>query len=227
MQDIEIDGTSAFCPIFPTPVGIYTDNQFLDIKDDFVKMCYFEKELTPSGRTVSNRNGGWQSGNDWFFEDRNKSFNTYLHKMVEKFFYEIFDHHGELSFSLECWININPKGAYNVSHTHPNCDYAGVFYINLPQDESYSPSIVFDSPHNHCYGDTYSMYSDNLKLSYGIYPEIEVYPPEGSIIVFPSHLRHFVDDNQTDEDRISVAFNINITNYGRFGVHKNRGRIAC
>ena len=31
---------------------------------------------------------------------------------------------------------------------------------------------------------------------------------EGGMILFPSHLAHRVNENKSDEDRISIAFNI-------------------
>ena len=35
-------------------------------------------------------------------------------------------------------------------------------------------------------------------------------PTEGKIIVFPSHLNHLVQENKSNEDRISVSFNIRL-----------------
>ena len=135
MQDIKINGKSSFYPIFPVPIGCYTDIDYLDIKDEVLAMCYNEMSLDVDGRVISNRKG-WQSNRDWFYEERNKKFYDYIHKMCENLFYESFDHAGELSFKIsDCWININPTGGFNVSHTHPGCDYAGVFYVNLPKNK--------------------------------------------------------------------------------------------
>ena len=223
MQNIEINGSYSFFPLFPTPVGYYIDLDYLDLKDDFLKMCYDEKNFNTDGRIVSNR-GGWQSGLEWFFDDKNKKFNTYIHKMVEKLFYESFDHSGELTFEISnSWININPPGAYNLSHTHPGCDYTGIFYVKLTED-SY---ILLDNPNNHCHGTTYAMYPEEFKLAFNLNAEIELHPSEGGMIIFPSSLRHSVEENETDEDRVSIAFNINIKNYGRFSKQEKRGKITC
>jgi uncharacterized protein (TIGR02466 family) len=35
-------------------------------------------------------------------------------------------------------------------------------------------------------------------------------PSAGKMIIFPSHLYHYVESNKSDEDRISIAFNLNI-----------------
>ena len=37
-----------------------------------------------------------------------------------------------------------------------------------------------------------------------------MYPKEGSMLVFPSYLEHMVKPNESDEDRISVSFNLDI-----------------
>ena len=37
-----------------------------------------------------------------------------------------------------------------------------------------------------------------------------MYPKEGSMLVFPAYLDHKVEPNKSDEDRISISFNIEI-----------------
>lgn len=208
-------------PLFATPIGVYKDINYPNIKNQFIEMCYEEKKIDPSGNVISNRLG-WQSKGDWFYKEKNKIFYEYIHKMVENLFYESYDHPGELSFGIRgCWININPSGGYNVSHTHPQCDYAGVFYVNIP--ESCSSPIVFDNPSSHSDSPTFRMYSDNFKDTYGIYSEVNLMPSEGTMVVFPSSIRHFVDENDSDDNRISIAFNISIDNYGRFAENSKRG----
>lgn len=230
MQDLKLNGVGKLIPIFPTPLGIFKDTNYEDKKDYILKMCLDERDNDNSGRMISNRGGGWQSRSKWFFEEKNKSFYDYLHKMIESLFYESFDHRGELSFTVSnCWININPFGSYNVSHTHPGCDYAGVLYVNLPMNDDITDDtpIVFDSVNSHAFGITYNMYSENTINEYGLFSEVEVYPSEGTLLIFPSSLRHLVEENKSKEERISIAFNIIIENYGRFSENNTRGRIKC
>jgi uncharacterized protein (TIGR02466 family) len=35
----------------------------------------------------------------------------------------------------------------------------------------------------------------------------EISPKENNIVLFPSWLEHYVSDNESDEDRISISFN--------------------
>ncbi len=229
MQDLKITGEGRLFAMFPTPVGVFKDDDFQDRKDEILKMCNDERKNDTNGNLRSNRDG-WQSTTDWFFREENKSFYDYIHKMIESLFYESFDHRGELSFTIHnCWININPPGAYNLSHTHPGCDYAGVLYVNLPinDNEEESAPIVLDSPNSHAHGITYNMYSERFVHSYGLYSEVEVYPSEGTILIFPSALRHLVETNRSTEERVSIAFNIAITNYGKLGKNYKRGKIKC
>jgi uncharacterized protein (TIGR02466 family) len=37
-------------------------------------------------------------------------------------------------------------------------------------------------------------------------------PLEGRMLIFPSYLAHQVEPNESDEDRISVSFNLSIVN---------------
>lgn len=217
MSHVKFDfsGESRFLPLFSVPIGRYDDLDFSEVKPKFLELCKKEREKDNQGRIISNRNG-WQGKSTWFTDEENSFFRDYIHQMVEKIFYESFDHSGELSFTIgnNCWININPKNGYNTSHTHPGCDYAGVFYVNLPTDSE--SSIVFDNPISHEVAISTNMYSDNLKHKYGLYAESKISVEEGTMIIFPSCLRHFVEPNFSDEERISMAFNIVINNYGRY-----------
>jgi len=54
--------------------------------------------------------------------------------------------------------------------------------------------------------------NDDFKKSNFIDDSYHCYPTEGRIIVFPSHLEHHVQENKSNEDRISVSFNIRLSN---------------
>ena len=41
------------------------------------------------------------------------------------------------------WANINPPGALNRPHLHPNSHFSGVYYIKAPKN---SGQIVFNEP---------------------------------------------------------------------------------
>tara|TARA_B100001250_G_scaffold412372_1_gene443402 strand:- start:1636 stop:2220 length:585 start_codon:yes stop_codon:yes gene_type:complete len=103
--------------------------------------------------------------------------------------------------SIGIWANINQRGDYNISHNHPTCDMSGVYYVKVPKGDS--GALVFEDPRpayvfgNRFYVDRYTQ--GNM---HGVTPE------EGTMFLFPSSLMHSVLANKTDEDRISISFNI-------------------
>ena len=52
------------------------------------------------------------------------------------------------------------------------------------------------------------IYSDDFQKEHSSYTSYHFNPTEGCIILFPSHLLHHVNPNKSNEDRISVAFNM-------------------
>ena len=95
----------------------------------------------------------------------------------------------ELSLPLRLsnfWININKKTHFDVPHNHPCCIFSGVFYIKTPYNSG----------------------------NFAFYRNIHVYkstelikPEENMLILFPSHFDHYVEPNNSNQDRISISFN--------------------
>ena len=100
------------------------------------------------------------------------------------------------------WANINPPGAMNRPHIHPNSHFSGVYYIKAPKN---SGQIVFNDPRtlSHMLMPTRI---EKTPPSY-LWREVRVDPLEGRIIMFPSWLWHCVEPNESNDIRISVSFN--------------------
>jgi uncharacterized protein (TIGR02466 family) len=110
---------------------------------------------------------------------------------------EIKDHKFEIKNS---WINIAEKGIFHDYHVHPQYTISGVYYFRVSADQG---GIQFRNP--------------NIMLENCHFPEgprspqsIEVIPTDGDIILFPAWLAHNTVKNITDEDRVSVAFNLDL-----------------
>jgi len=100
------------------------------------------------------------------------------------------------------WANINPKGSYNLSHTHPNCAFSGVYYVKASKN---SGNICFEDPRP---GVQIQMLNRKKeKIDPQNWKRIEYNPSNGRIIMFPSWLSHSVEQNLSDDIRISVSFN--------------------
>lgn len=99
-----------------------------------------------------------------------------------------------IQFILESiWINYSKPGAYNMMHTHPNGNISGVIYLKAPKD---CGAISFVNP--------YSFFCAAERT-------YQVLPKEGMGLLFNSRLPHVVDVNHSEEDRISMSFNMRFT----------------
>ena len=102
------------------------------------------------------------------------------------------------------WININGKHNYNRTHTHPNSMISGVYYVNVPEG---SGDLVLLDPRPQTTIAPFPVVKKNKYTTF----EVRHHPQPGVTIAFPSWTPHYVEANQSDEERISVAFNIHFS----------------
>ncbi len=104
---------------------------------------------------------------------------------------------------VQFWANVNGPHEYNMQHNHAPNHISGVYYVWVPEgsgdirfhDERTlrsvtEPNAVRDSP-----------------LAYTSYT---FRPTEGMLLLFPSWLDHIVGQNQSDDVRVSISFNIDL-----------------
>ena len=195
--------------LFPSPVHIFESDGFDEFKNNLIDYVYKLKEKDPEGYTISNRNG-WQSrGFDL------SDMNDLLHGTILQGLSSFSAIKNTTKMRASAWININSPGSYNVKHTHPNSHLSGVMWIKAPKD---SGNIVFDNPNGHQTHTEINSYNQEFKDQFFVHHSYWLPPIEGRMIIFPSHLQHAVNENKSNEDRISVSFNITLTspNQGRF-----------
>jgi uncharacterized protein (TIGR02466 family) len=97
---------------------------------------------------------------------------------------------------VESWMTLTTKGEYSHLHSHPMNDYAGVYYFKTNGEDG---SIYFESP---VHTAEYVAYMDK-------HTERVIFKPKvGRLIIFPSYLKHAVFTNNTEEERVSVSFNL-------------------
>jgi uncharacterized protein (TIGR02466 family) len=192
--------------IFPVPIHHFDVNVFDEIQDKLIDYAYKTKKKDPVGNIISNQ-GGWQS----------KSFNIGnesdpLHKILIDCIGNFSKHvvKGDVNFVVDAWINISKPKSYNRKHDHPTSDLSGVLWIKCPKE---CGDIVFESPVSYQTHAEVESYTEEFINSINYHHGFYFTPTEGVILIFPSHLNHFVQENRSNEDRISVSFNIRLTNY--------------
>ena len=103
------------------------------------------------------------------------------------------------------WFNINPKYSFNNLHTHSDCDFSAVYYLQVPKN---SGSIVFENPNSVMLNHKFFQYPFNYnEINSNSY---KVEPQEDMLILFPSYLPHRVQQNLSDKDRICLSFNFSV-----------------
>lgn len=106
-----------------------------------------------------------------------------------------------LRMRLFAWMNANPPKSYNAPHTHPMAHWSGVYYVSQPNvEDRFSGMIEFLDPRTDL---------PNWRILGGsaFRPKRRIRPEVGELVIFPSYLTHWVYPNNSQEERISIAFN--------------------
>lgn len=156
------------------------------------------------GVSKSNK-GGWHSKGNFFHNDAApiKVLRAFAKEAVIKATGKIapkFDPEG-FNLKLFGWMNANPPGGFNAPHTHPGAHWSGVYYVSQPEvEEGSSGKIEFLDPRSDL--PNWRMFGAAAFRS-----KKQLRPAVGEMVLFPSYLSHWVYPNETDEERITVAFN--------------------
>ncbi len=190
--------------IFPSLILKETIKNYEKHKSKLIDFAYNERKLDPKGVIKSNE-GGWHS------DDKYASFSNPFSKIVIDLISQMLTKKQYFSIKeikiLNMWININEKGNSNGKHNHPGCDLSGVFWVKAPKD---SGAIAFESPNLHSqFKQIKSFKNDSLEKLPAL-SSYNIKATEGTILLFNSSLDHWVLKNESNEDRISVSFNIDL-----------------
>lgn len=189
---------------FPTPIWTFNLNLTDYVFENAVNYCLDLKKQS-DGVKISNK-GGWQSvgynPNDLTKETNAMS--SIFKEIESKFihFKKDLAVQAKIDFCINfAWININHKGHYNELHFHSNCIFSGVFYLT----NNNSP-ITFVKDKN-LMSLTLSEVHSNFTTDIS-HEEVTYTPKRGDLLMFPAWLSHKVKPNDSNEPRISIAFNV-------------------
>ena len=110
-----------------------------------------------------------------------------------------------------CWINVAAKGSRHHEHSHPNNYLSGVYYLATPPGTG---SIMFYDPRPQAH--VLSM--PTKRYTPGTASSMTVSVQPGRLVLFHSWLRHAVEMNLAEQDRISLSFNLMFASFAeRYG----------
>lgn len=198
--------------IFPTPYW-WVDLTDLD-NDKMLEACY-EIEHNQKGRNRSNR-GGYQSDDLPYYHPPFNDLLGHIYSASQTIIEESYARFCNARYqkvSIEnYWININRKNDFNLDHVHPGCFLSGVYYVSADSSLNQG-SIVFRRENSLVmYHGTYFSPVKENECPAHLEEVISLPPRTGALLLFPSYLCHYVEPNQSDTDRVSISFNIGLTN---------------
>lgn len=99
------------------------------------------------------------------------------------------------------WSNVLDQGGWNAPHHHIPHQWSGTYYVNVPEferaDGDMSGMLEFVNPNP---ADGGGNRAGNFAIA----------PRDGTIVLFPSSLVHFVHPYHGPGERISIAYNLNV-----------------
>lgn len=108
---------------------------------------------------------------------------------------------------VESWYHVTRYGGYHDAHSHPNCSWSGIYYLQGGESDLATRSGVnrFYDPRTNAdqFQDAGSLYLSNQ----GFW---DFAPVDGQIILFPSYLKHSALPYFGQTDRIVLAFNARV-----------------
>lgn len=167
------------------------------VDNEEVKHWAYEKRKHDQGRVVSNY-GGWQSNDIQAGEcPAIDKFISYLNTEVKECSQQVGLPELEL---YNIWVNINSPGNYNHLHNHINSVLSGSYYVDATPEQG---NIQFERNDSA----EYHIPSNVAKETYYTSTRATYAAKTGALYIFPGWLKHSVQGNYTEKDRISIAFN--------------------
>jgi uncharacterized protein (TIGR02466 family) len=105
-----------------------------------------------------------------------------------------------------CWANVLAKGAMHKAHSHPNNFLSGVYYVRT---QAGTDTINFHDPRIQAS----VIRPPVVELTAENTDQVVVGLTNGTLLMFPSYLEHSVDANMSEEERISISFNIMFSSF--------------
>jgi uncharacterized protein (TIGR02466 family) len=189
--------------ITPFKTNIYTFNVSEQIDCDGITNQIYDYQNIDSGVIFSN-SGGWQS-RAIDYHQKEPSIVTPIVNTIMPNVHQVFIEHGikKASYRVTYWFNVNRKYNCNTTHNHlgENSLFSAVAWLKVPK---ISGRLVFERPETSRIQARFDEYNENNFNVYNWAPIV------GDVVIFPSFLNHFVEQNLTQEEddrRVSIAFN--------------------
>jgi uncharacterized protein (TIGR02466 family) len=184
---------SEIFPLFSTPVYVTTP----DVPSQkFQKVLNYCKEL----EYYRNAGQNWASNNrDVLSEPMFAEIKDLIQKEIDYYTKNVMMWDSNEFYITQSWVNVNPKDTEHHIHYHYNSIISGTFYLETGDNDN----IVF---HRKSELSLLTMKRSSFNIWNSDLWKVQV--KNNTIVLFPSSLYHSVDKNESDYERVSIAFNV-------------------
>jgi uncharacterized protein (TIGR02466 family) len=157
---------------------------------------------------VVDATGGWKEneGKNFISSDKSILHHWHLKDLLEEatahldnFLHEVMRIDTKFQVT-QSWVNTNPHGTRHMEHTHRNSIWNCVMFLC-----DHSTPMTFRDPNP--WKDMYDFSHETIDSNWANSNLSHILPEFGKFVIFPHYLHHSVGVNNTNEDRVSLAFN--------------------
>ena len=112
------------------------------------------------------------------------------------------------NYELACtgfWFNVAEPGAYQEYHQHASSHFSLCYYLNVPKNSGNIVFKSFESMFDMC-----PLPIPDQYVNTNSYKTVSYTPSAGSLLIFRSNVLHMVEQNLSNENRISISMNFNL-----------------
>tara|TARA_B100001094_G_C17807652_1_gene612280 strand:- start:69 stop:665 length:597 start_codon:yes stop_codon:yes gene_type:complete len=172
-------------PIVHNGIFIYQLDQTKDYLNFFEKADYIMNENSYVGTNLN------------ILQSMNKNLVSEIYNTTSDLIHNVLFMNCKFNIYKSWLTKTVPKGNSN-SHSHSNSWLSGVFY----PEQNKNFNIIFYNDIMNCF------YQQPNKISIYNMREYTITPKRNQLILFFSNLRHKINDNNSQKDRYSLAFNL-------------------
>ena len=186
-------------PLFYSALFVKENVGTEELRED-LKRQILQAKKDDRGTQGGSNPGCWRSTAlyemKWLYDEMRNSVMEANQKYSEIDF--VFKQHLEKSDNLDynIWTNVNEVGSKNVIHSHKADAWAGIYYVQAED----TGNLLFHNPAN---------LLNDCKFNSPFVRGLEIQPKDGMLILWPGWVPHEVVENESNRQRINIAWGIN------------------
>jgi uncharacterized protein (TIGR02466 family) len=190
--------------VFPIPIARFTvDESIIKNTTDLVNKYIVDSDLTnpPAPGEILTT---FYNHKDFLGKLGDKALLNYINRAAREYI-QLLGYDYKCYIEITSWLQFNQPNSYFVRHDHYGAFISGCVYLQIPEN---SGNILYHNPlETRRVSNTFF---EKIKAEENDYnfSHITYTPVVGEMIIFESWLQHTVQQNMSNENRISIGFNI-------------------